>query len=74
VRENVISTILSQVKNSKRGAMSRLSEQTGIKRAHLYSVLSKKGNPTIETICKICDALGLEILVIRRLPTGDKLK
>ena len=39
-----------------------LSEKIGVKSPHLSVALSEKGNPTIATLEKIADALGVSIV------------
>ena len=41
--------------------MAKLAEATGMQRTALYRALSENGNPTLETVLKVVDALGLEI-------------
>jgi len=41
--------------------MTELTVATGIPTSHLYHALSPKGNPTLETLVKICEALGTEL-------------
>jgi len=45
------------------GGMTTLSKRAGLTRPSLYKVLSKRGNPTLETLCSILDSLGLKITV-----------
>jgi probable addiction module antidote protein len=40
------------------GGMSNLAGRIGIKRPSLYKILSKKGNPTLETLQEILEPLG----------------
>jgi probable addiction module antidote protein len=51
---------LRNVAQSK-GGMSMLAKAAGINRESLYRSLSDKGNPKIETIIKIFNALGLNL-------------
>lgn len=45
-----------------------LAELSGVGLRTLKAIESGKGNPTIETVCKIADVLGLELkLEIRKL-------
>ena len=43
--------------------MSNLAESTGLNRQALYSALSADGNPTLNTVLKVLDALDLELTV-----------
>lgn len=47
----------------KAHGVSDLSEETGIARQAIYAMTSKKGNPTLQNINKILNAIGLEITV-----------
>ena len=40
-----------------------LAKRVGLKRPSLYKVFSKRGNPTLETLQTIMDALGLRVTV-----------
>jgi DNA-binding phage protein len=41
-------------------------EGNGLGRQALYSALSENGNPTLETLTAVLDALGLEVTVKKR--------
>ncbi|HEX8419452.1 MAG TPA: addiction module antidote protein [Sphingomonas sp.] len=41
--------------------MTKLAQQAGIGRSSLYNALADDGNPTIETIMKVLDALQIEL-------------
>ena len=43
--------------------VSQVSRLAGLRRENLYRSLSWKGNPTLSTLIKILDALGLELRV-----------
>lgn len=45
------------------GGVGSLSDQVGIKRQSLYKILSKAGNPTLETMQEILKPLGLRVSV-----------
>jgi probable addiction module antidote protein len=45
------------------GGMSAMSKRAGLTRPSLYEVLSRKGNPTFETLRAILEPLGLRITV-----------
>lgn len=47
----------------KAHGIADLSEETGIARQAIYAMTSKKGNPTLQNINKILNAIGLEITV-----------
>ncbi len=41
--------------------MSALARETGLNRGNLYEALSEGGNPTLATLLKITNALGLRL-------------
>ena len=45
------------------GGMTAMAKRVGLKRPSLYKVFSKRGNPTLETLQTIMDALGLRVTV-----------
>ena len=45
------------------GGMSVMAKRVGLKRPSLYKVFSKRGNPTLETLQAILEALGLRVTV-----------
>jgi probable addiction module antidote protein len=47
----------------KAHGISDLSEETGIARQAIYAMTSKKGNPTLQNMNKILNAIGLELTV-----------
>lgn len=53
---------LRNVAQSK-GGMGMLAKAAGINRESLYRSLSHKGNPKIETLIKIFNALGLNFAI-----------
>ena len=46
-----------------KGGMSRLAKQTHLNRQNLYNVLSKKGNPTLDTFGLILRGLGYRLSI-----------
>ncbi|WP_174291008.1 addiction module antidote protein [Sphingomonas bacterium] len=48
------------------GGIAQLSTATGLTRAALHKALSEKGNPTLETVLKVLEALGLRMHIERR--------
>jgi probable addiction module antidote protein len=50
------------------GGMGVLSKRAGLTRPSLYKVLSRKGNPTFETLRAILEPLGLRITVTTASP------
>ena len=49
--------------------MSALARDTGLNRGNLYSALSEGGNPTLATLLKVVNALGLRL---RLEPAEDR--
>ena len=45
------------------GGMSHMAKCAGLKRPSLYKVFSKRGNPTLETLQAILEALGLRVTI-----------
>ena len=41
--------------------MTALAKETGLNRQALYGALCPGGNPTLDTLLKVMDALGLEL-------------
>lgn len=42
-------------------SMSALARETGLNRGNLYEALSEDGNPTLATLLKVANALGLRL-------------
>lgn len=62
---------LRNVAEARLGGMSALSERTQLNREALYRSLSESGNPTLETLTKVMNALGLRISVtVERIAAG----
>ena len=55
----VIRAVLKYVARTQN--MSALARDTGLNRGNLYDALSEDGNPTLETLLKITNALGLRL-------------
>ncbi len=49
--------------------MSALARDTGLNRGNLYTALSEDGNPTLATLMKVANALGLRL---RLEPVEDR--
>lgn len=45
------------------GGMTQLAGRVGLKRPSLYKILSKNGNPTLETLQEILKPLGLRVSI-----------
>ena len=46
--------------------MSEVARRTGLNRVSLYHALSDRGNPTLDTIMRVLDALGYRLKVERK--------
>ena len=55
----VIRAVLKHVARMQN--MSALARDTGLNRGNLYEALSEDGNPTLETLLKVTNALGLRL-------------
>lgn len=49
-----------------RGGIGKLAATTGLPRQTLHKALCESGNPTLETVIKVLDALGLQMHIERR--------
>lgn len=59
-----IARAIGDVARSK--GMSDVARKAGVGRQALYNALSENGNPTLETLVGVLDALGLELTVQKR--------
>jgi len=50
--------------------MTKVAKQTGVQRESLYRILSEQGNPTLETLRGIYDALGLSFETVPKEKTA----
>jgi probable addiction module antidote protein len=48
------------------GGISELARTTGLHRQTLQKALSERGNPTLDTVLRVLDALGLRMTIERR--------
>ena len=48
------------------GGITDLAKATGLHRQTLHRALSERGNPTLDTVLKVLDALGLRMTIERR--------
>ena len=53
------------------GGIDRLAADTGLSRQSLYKALSENGNPTLKTVLKVLDALGLQMHIERKEPERE---
>jgi probable addiction module antidote protein len=54
-----VAAVLGYVARSE--GMSRIAAETGVNRQALYTALSEDGNPTLGTLLKVFDALGIRL-------------
>ncbi len=54
---------LKDVAAARVGNMTTLAKKTRLAREALYTTLSRKGNPRLDTLTKILDAVGLRLTV-----------
>ena len=59
-----IASALGDVARSK--GMSEIAKKAGVGRQALYNALSDSGNPTLETLTSVLNALGFQLTVLRR--------
>lgn len=59
-----IASALGDVARSK--GMSEIARKAKVGRQALYSALSENGNPTLETLLGVLNALGLQLTVQKR--------
>jgi probable addiction module antidote protein len=45
------------------GGLGQFARRVGLKRPSLYKILSKRGNPTLETLQEILQPLGLRVSI-----------
>lgn len=55
----LVAHVLNTIARAK--GMSGIAAATGINRTTLYAALSEDSNPTLETLFKVVDALGLRL-------------
>ena len=55
----VIRAVLKHIARTQN--MSALARDTGLNRGNLYEALSEDGNPTLSTLLKVANALGLRL-------------
>ena len=59
-----LKAVLADVVRAK-SSISKVSREAGISREGLYKALSETGNPTIETLSKVANAVGYRITLKR---------
>ncbi len=64
---------LSWARLRKRMSQAELADKIGVKQPVISKIESRKSNPNLRTIIKICDALELRLTVVTNLcPTRSK--
>lgn len=53
---------------ARSGGMTDLARKTGLNRVSLYNSLSDHGNPSLDTIMRVLDALGYRLRVEQKEP------
>jgi probable addiction module antidote protein len=48
--------------------MAKVAEESGLARESLYRSLSSEGNPTLDTLLRVCDVLGIDLELKIRKP------
>lgn len=46
--------------------MQKIAKATGLQRQGLYKSLSEDGNPSFETVLKVINAVGMDLMPVRR--------
>ena len=54
---------LRNVADARVGGMAKLAEATGLNRESLYRMLSENGNPELNSLSRLLQALGLKLAV-----------
>ena len=49
---------------AKARGITNLARATGMGRESLYKTLSREGNPELETVLRVCDAVGLKLKAV----------
>jgi len=57
-----------------RGGIAQLAEKTGLSRQSLYKSLSAKGNPRMETVAAILEALDMKLQIAATKPARKKAR
>ena len=56
--EEFVECLIDAVKNSKRGAITKIASTAGINRSNLYDIMNGKVTPRIDTAFKLIRGLG----------------
>ena len=55
---------------TKEMGFAEVARRTGIDRTHLYTILGPYGNPTLDTLVNLCNALGFQLVLVEHFPTA----
>lgn len=64
----LITAALGDIAKSR--GMTKVASKSGLGRESLYKALSTNGNPSLATVLKVMQALGLRLRVTRLVPTA----
>lgn len=53
------------------GGIGKLSQNTNLNREGLYRMLSESGNPTLSSLSRVLDNLGIEVMFTRKLEGSE---
>ena len=53
---------------AKARGMGSIATATGLNRQSLYTALTEEGNPTLDTVMKVLDTVGLELVAKVKAP------
>ena len=67
----LITAALGDIAKSR--GMTKVALKSGLGRESLYKALSTNGNPSLATVLKVMQALGLRLRVTRPVPTASRL-
>lgn len=62
-KNELLSLIRTEIKNKEQFKMTSLADDADLNPTQLYSILSKKGNPTLDNFLKIIKAMGKTIRI-----------
>jgi len=47
--------------------LPQIAEEIGVSKQGLYKSFSESGNPSLETVCKVAESLGLRLTFVQRV-------
>jgi ribosome-binding protein aMBF1 (putative translation factor) len=54
---------IAQARYRKKLSQKELAEKTGLKQSHISSIENARGNPTLDTLLRITEALDADLMV-----------